>query len=242
MIQSFRVELHFHHPLNPAPQQPPGAATADLNKQTVLKLSHYCGQLHRLVAKLRLRQRPISHFQVTIRFSNTHASNCWTSGQFFSLVEALLNPFRRLCQIASPEVLSITMNNFQKRKMDILFPGRMSTSARRHYDKYLKLWSNDLSGPQASFRFVQALEAYWRLANLMSNIKDHYSAEPKFDQFTELIMAAKVARDDGSVESLGKVWDQVAALWSEYLDDQEACQSKIAHSISTLWARPENSF
>ena len=115
--------------------------------------------------------------------------------------------------------------------MNVLLPGRMDPDARRFYDKYLKLWRQDLSSPEASSKFVHVVEDYWQLANLVSDIRDQHSADPRFWKFTELLTAAKIARDSGNLESLRKVWDRVVELWLKYLDDHDAFESKITDLI-----------
>lgn len=234
MIQSFRVELLVYNPIRPAPHpRMPGAA--DLDSFTVLKLSHLCDQLHRLVARLRLRQRPIARLEIAVKFLSTSAgSSSVLTSTLFPAVETLLNPFRRLCQINKPQVLAIMIRESQNCETNIHLPGRMDPRARSYYDKYLKLWSRDLSSSQASFRFINLLEVYWRLANLISNIRDHCSAEPKFWEFTELLATAMIARDDGKLERLKQVRDRVAALWFTYQDDREVFEFRITQSILKL--------
>jgi hypothetical protein len=112
----------------------------------------------------------------------------------------------------------------------------MDPEARRYYDEYLKLWSQKLSSSHASFKFVLVLEIYWRLDNLASNIMDHYGPEPRFGKLIELLAGAKIARENGSLEDLGRVWDRVAALWFSYLDNEEVFQSEITQSILKLSA------
>jgi hypothetical protein len=115
--------------------------------------------------------------------------------------------------------------------MNVLSPGWRDHGSRSFYDKYLKLWSQDLSSSQASSEFDHVLEVYWSLANLVSNIKDRHSVEPKFGKFTELLATAKIGRECGNLESLKEVWDCVVALWLHYLHDHDAFESKIADSI-----------
>jgi hypothetical protein len=105
--------------LTSACYHPLGAA--DLDSYTVVQLSHLCDQKHRLVARLRLRQRPIARLEIAIKFSNTHVglSTVLMSAQPFPAVKALLNPFRRLCRVDKPHVISITINDHQNREMNV---------------------------------------------------------------------------------------------------------------------------
>ena len=88
-----------------------------------------------------------------------------------------------------------------------------------------------MSSPQPSSKFVRALEGYWKLANLVSNIEHHCGAEPTFQGLAGLLANAKTAREVGDLGNLGKVWDQVAALWFKYLQEQGFLQSRITQSI-----------
>jgi hypothetical protein len=88
----------------------------------------------------------------------------------------------------------------------------MALELRSYYDEFLERWSQELSSPQPSSKFVRALEGYWRLANLVSNIEHHCSAEPTFQGLAGLLANAKTTREVGDLQNLGKVWDQVAAL------------------------------
>ena len=147
----------------------------------------------------------------------------------------LLNPFRRLCKVDQPQVLSITVNEVVNealsRETNVLLPGRIGPGVRRHYNEYLILWSQDLSSSQASFKFIQVLEVYWRLANLVSHISRRCDTEPKFRELTEVLATGKMARDDGSIEGLQRVWDRVVDLWFEYLDEQQVFQSSTTQLI-----------
>ena len=230
MIQSFRIELLFDYPINYA-YKPPGSSTseAERRKYLGLRLSHYCDQLHRLIGRLRLRQKPIAHLEIVIKFSKTYIESS-TPMEAFSAARVLLNPFRRLCMVAKPQVLSITMNDFKRREMELLSPGRVPS----YLANYLKSWSKDLSSAQPSFKCDQVLDAYWRLENLLSNIKERYKAEPRFIQFEELLQAARNARENNNLENFKKFWDRVVAIWYEYLDDQRGFQFNVTRSIDAI--------
>jgi hypothetical protein len=146
-------------------------------------------------------------------------------------VQVLLNPFRRLCKVDRPRVFSIAICDSEDHKINILLPGGMAPESRSYYDEFLERWSQALSSPQPSSKFVRALEGYWRLANLVSNIEHHCGAEPTFQGFPELLANGKIAREVGDFQNLGKVWDQVAALWFKYLQEQGFLQSRITQSI-----------
>lgn len=230
MVQRFRIELVFPHPPSLLPRHLLGSATTDFERQMVLRLSSYCDRLHSLIGKLRLMRWPIAHMEIVIQFSNLHAKFP-TFAQAFSAVQSLLNPFRRLCQVTNSQVLSIMINSFSDRKVDILLPGHMSSGSSKTLVKFLEHWSKDLSSSQPSFQLVQVLEAYWRVENLVSIIKGRYSAEPKFVQFEQLLETARIAREGNNHAILEKVWDRVVAIWFEYLDDQAVFQSHMMQLI-----------
>lgn len=244
MIRSFRVEILFHSPLNPAPYSP-GPGIADLDSNTVVNLSGLCDHLHWLVARFRLRPQPVVRLEIDVRFSNTLTapSGVLMPAHLFPAVHALLNPFRRLYNVNKPQVASITINDPLGREINLLVPGRMDSRARRDYDRYLGLWSLDLSGPRASFKYANGLQFYWRVANLICVIRDHCSTEPTPWKMAELLVAAKVARENGDLDALRTVWDRVSTLWFKYLDEQEVYQSRITQSIlkSSEAARNETS-
>jgi hypothetical protein len=222
----------FHYPHSIVPY-PHAVDTADLDPLTALNTSHLCDRLHQLTARLQLSQRAISRLGISIKFLDTHMGplKVLKSTQLFPAVKSLLNPFRRLRQIDSPEILSVTINNSQNLEMNILLPGRMDPGTIWAYDDHLKQWCRDLSSSQVSPRFMHILEDYWRLANLVSSITGRYCAYPKIWRFTELLEAAKIARDKGNLEALRKIWDGAVALWLSYLDDHDAFQSRVTESI-----------
>jgi hypothetical protein len=237
-IQSFRIELLFHDPINYAPYKPPesSTSTSDAEKQVLeLRTSHYCDQLHRLIGRLQLRQRPISRLEITIKFSITYVapSSFPIHKDVFFAVCSLLQPFQRLCKVAKPRVLSITINDFQNRERKLLF-GRICCAECRSFAKYLARWPKALSSSQPSFKCEQVLEAYWRLESLLSSIQGHCDAEPRFFQFAELLQAARIARELNNIERFRKIWDRVVTIWFEYLEGQEYFQSSVARSIDAI--------
>lgn len=238
MIQSFRIELLFHYPISYTPYKPPGSSTSGTDKRKVLRLrlSCYCDQLHRLIGRLRLRERPIAHLEIVIKFSNTYIqpSSFPAPMEAYSAARFLLNPFRRLCKVAKPQVLSITINDFPTREMELLCPDRISSPARRAFANYLGCWSKDLSSSQPSFKCDQVLEAYWRLESLLSSIQQHWKAEPRIFQFAGLLHAARIAREANSLESFREIRDLVRTIWFEHLDDQKVFQSNVMQSIDAI--------
>jgi hypothetical protein len=230
MIQSLRIEILFQYPVLPGPARPGNIA---VDSYTAVKLSHLCDQLHLLVARLRFKQGPISRLEIAINFPYTHVKE-WSyliSRIHLIVVKVLLNAFRRLCKVDRPRVFSIEICNSQGHKVNILLPGGMAPESRSYYDEFLENWSQELSSPQPSSKFLRALEGYWRLANLVSNIQHHCRAEQIFQGLTGLLTNAKIAREAGDLQKLGEVWDRISALWFKYLQEHGVLQSRITQSI-----------
>jgi hypothetical protein len=230
MIRSFRVEILFQYPVLPAPATP---GTVVVDSYTAVKLSHLCDQLHLLVARLRFKQGPISRLEVAINFPYTHIDGLsyLMSRIHLIAVKVLLNTFRRLCKVDRPQVSSIAICDSQDHIVNILLPGGMTPESRSHYDEFLEHWSRELSRPQPSSKFVRALEGYWRLANLVSNIQHHCPAEQVFQGLAGFLANAKTAREVGDLQHLGKFWDWISALWFKYLQEHGVLQSRITQSI-----------
>jgi hypothetical protein len=161
MIRSFRVQVLFQYPVLSSPVKP---GTVVFDSYTAVKLPHLCDQLHLLVARLRLKQGPISRLEIAINFPCIHVkeSSRLMSMIHFLAVKVLLNPFRRLCKIDRPQVSSIAICSCRGHKVNILLPGGMTPGLRSHYDGFLAQWSQELSGSQPSSKFVQALEQCWK--------------------------------------------------------------------------------
>jgi hypothetical protein len=231
MIQSFRIEILFYYPIDCGPYKPPGLLTPEKQRDLALRLSYYTDQLHRLIGRLCLRRRPIGRLEIVVKFFKVYVER----DAVFWAMQVLLNPFRRLCQVAKPQVLSIATYNRQNRGRQLLCPCQNCAAVNRPFAKYVECWSNDLSSSQSSLKCNQLLEAYCKLENLLSVIKEHgHNAEPRFSQFVRLLEAARIARDSNSLELFRKVWDRVVAIWLEYLDHQKSLQSNVARSIDTI--------
>lgn len=230
MIQSFRIELLFHHPIN---YRSPGSSISDTDKVRVLvsRLARYNDQLHRLIQ--RLRKLSLVRLEIIIKFANSNVESLSFQEVFVASWD-LLNPFRCLFNVARPRVVSITANDPRSRQFAEIFPSRVSSSETRAFANNLNSWSKDLSSSQPSLKCDQVLEAYWGLENLLSSMKEHCKSEPRFLQFGELLQAARIAREANNLEHFKKIWDRVVAIWFEHLDFQESLQSNVTQSIDAI--------
>ena len=236
MIQSFLIEFVFPSPVgsNSVIQRVPGTSNTDvaMQRNLELRLYDYCDHLHKLIGRLQLIQRPIARLEIIIEFG----SNYNTREEAFCAAQFLLRPFRRLCCVARPKVLSITMEDFQNRETELLTTDWTSCEADMIFADYLKCWSRDLSGSEPSFECPQVFEAYWKLEKLLHSIKEHcYHAEPKFDQFTDWLHAARIAREANDLTGFKEIWDHVVNTWCDYQNNQKNFQSSVARSIDTIY-------
>jgi hypothetical protein len=100
----------------------------------------------------------------------------------------------------------------------------------------LQCWSRDLSSSQPSCECPQVFEAYWKLKELLTRVKEHcYHAEPIFSQFEDLLQAARVAREAEDLTYFKEIWDQVVNIWLDYLNDRQNFQSNVARSIDAIY-------
>jgi hypothetical protein len=206
MIRSFLIELVFpvrgpYFAIHHAPGSPNADAAAHKVRES--RLYNYCDHLHRLVERLQLIQRPMAHLDIIIKFGDTYIKR----EEAFSAAQFLLRPFRRLYNVAKPNVLSITMKDFQGWETELLIPDWISCTADSTFAEYLKCWSRDLSSSQPSCECPQVFKAYWKLEELLSNVKQHcYHTEPIFSQFGDLLHAARVAREAEDLKHFKEIW------------------------------------
>jgi hypothetical protein len=235
MIQSFYIEILLDHPWEPdyAYYRSLRLSTTDAEKQEAFqwRLLHYCDQLHKLIGRLQLIQRPIAQLEIAIKFSDINVEQ----KEIFCAAQCLLNPFRRLCKISKPTVISITTKNLQSHKTEVLFLNWISSTASTNFANYLDRWSKDLSSSQPLLDYTQVLDAYWKLENLMSSITAHcYNAEPRFCLFARILQSARTARENNDLGILKEVLVWVVASWYAYLRDQKYFKANVTQSIATI--------
>ena len=236
MIRSFLIQIVFLPEGDPciAGHRAHGSSNADASIHKLLesRLYDYCDHLHRLIERLQLIQGPIAHLDIIIKLGDTYIKQ----EEAFPAAQFLLRPFRRLYNVAKPNVLSITMNDFYGYETELVGPDWISGTADRTFADYLKCWSRDLSNSQPSCECPQVFEAYWKLEELLSNVKEHcYHAEPILSKFTDLLDAARVAREAEDLTHFKGVWDQVVNIWYDYLNERNNFQSNVARSIDAIY-------
>lgn len=110
--------------------------------------SHYVDQLHRLIGRLCLRPKPIGRLEIAVKFPDNYAER----DTAFYVTQLLLNPFWHLCQAAKLQLLSITINDLQKGKIELLCPRRICAAACRTFAKYIECLSKGLSSSEPSLK------------------------------------------------------------------------------------------
>jgi hypothetical protein len=236
MIRSFVIKIVFSSALNLyfAKRRTPGPSNANAVVHEFLEVSlyDYCDHLHRLVKRLRLIQRPIARLGIIIKFGNTYAKR----EEAFSATQVLLRPLRRLYNVATPKVLSITMDNSEGYETELLTPDWISCTADKTFADYLECWSRDLSGARPSCECPQVFKAYLKLGEFMSNIKEHCSdAERIFSQLAGLLHAARVAREAEDLMHFKEIWDQVVNIWLDYLKERNNLHSNVTRSMDAIY-------
>jgi hypothetical protein len=226
MIQSFLVEIVL--PLQSGPKLPGHQGSPEeVAKALELKLYDYCDDLHKLVGRFRLTQRPLAQLKIVIKLGKIEREEA------ISVAQVLLRPFERLRNVGKPEFPLIFINDREDREIDLLkHADCASYILGQNFYEYLNHWVSDLSssGPSLS---PPVFEAYWQLERLLSGIRSHHS-DVKFGQFTKLLHTARVAREVDDILSFKAVWDLVVKIWSEYVNDQRLFRSNVALSIDTI--------
>lgn len=215
MIQSFRIELVLRIGTYPS---------ATIGKIVESRLYDNCDSLHGLIGTLQLIQMPIARLEIIIKFGHTYIQ--WEEA--LSAAQILLGPFRRLYNVAKPNVLSVTMKDSDEFEIELL------TTADTIFTDYLKSWSRDLSSSQPSYECPQILEAYWKLEKLVTGIKKQCYVEPMFDRYPDLLHAARIAREAHDPTRFREICDEVVKIWGIYLNGLKDFQSYVGRSIYTI--------
>lgn len=200
-------------------------------KQVEASLYQHTDHLHKLIGRLQLTEKRIRRLQIVIKFTN-HPS--LTKAEAFSSAEVLLRPFRRLNEISSPAVCSITTTNNSHVEVELLPTWNLEVTGKRFAD-YVASWFICLSSEETDYVDPPIHDAYWRLKTFMSTIRKHCSHQPKLDEFDDLLHAARVVREEENLPQFREIWDRVVNVWYDYLNYEEEFQSGVAGSIGSMY-------
>ncbi|KAE8441312.1 hypothetical protein EG329_005507 [Mollisiaceae sp. DMI_Dod_QoI] len=254
-IQSFRIEISFPA-ANVACSRPyipttPGYLSANSEdgdgEGQAHRVYEYSDYLHKLVSRLQLSNRRISRLDIVINFGAMYTNQ---EGAF-SAMDLLLRPFRRLCNVGTAEVRSVTMTGLRQGKADIAHSVDILLPEFQYYGgrnenllEYLTAWSQALSRSAPSFTTTPVFEAYWKLEALLAKIA-HHCRHPAsqgvpdlnsgFDQFSTLRHTARVAREDGDLESFKEIFETVLSIWQRYLDWEKEYQENVWKDVEGIW-------
>ncbi|KAH7407110.1 hypothetical protein BKA64DRAFT_407235 [Cadophora sp. MPI-SDFR-AT-0126] len=215
MIRSFIIEVivddgnqveNFYNPNMPADPEKLESTTFD-----------FCDHLHKLIGRLQLQ--PLTRLQITMRVGENYSH--WQD----ALVRTrfLLEPFRRLRNVAQPDVLSVT----------IQAPGMDEMELLQYLPEYLHEWSSDLKSSRFSLQ-SPIFEAYWQLEDMVNTLKKHYRHDSRLDSMDEYLHGARVARENDDRETFRMIWGQVVNVYMDYLNYQKEFQTNMAMTIDRI--------
>ncbi|CZR52085.1 uncharacterized protein PAC_01962 [Phialocephala subalpina] len=231
MIQSFRIEIVLP---SPSAWWLPNSDAAS-HKASMSRLLDYCDHLHRLIGRLRIIQRPIARLEIVIRFGNAYLNR----RDVFPIAQFLLRPFRRLHNVAKPDLLSITIQD-SLGEVELLTRDWASSPAGGKLAAYLEHLFEHMSSSQPPPE-LPVFKVYWQLERLLSYMKEHYRhAHPKIGKITGLLYAARFAREVEDLSSFRAIWNQVVDIWSDCLNEHVEFQSNVALSINAIHSTVQN--
>lgn len=108
----------------------------------------------------------------------------------------------------------------------------------------LGAWSNALAAPTPALVPGAEFEAYWRLVSLLIKISQHChgpasrldsSLRDAFGQFSDMRHKARIAREEGDLESLRVSFAMVMDVWHRYVDLERAFQDEMGVEIEGMW-------
>jgi hypothetical protein len=186
MIQSFRIEIVLP---SLSTWWVPNSEAASHNA-LMLRLLDYCDHLHRLIGRFRLIQRPIARLEIVVRFCNAYLNQ----RDAFPIAQFLLRPFRRLHNVAHPDLVSITIQD-PRGEVELLTREWASSPAGGKLCAYLEHLFEHMSSSQPPPE-LPVFKVYWQLEKLLCYMKEHYRyAHPKIKNITGLLLTARFARE-----------------------------------------------
>ena len=177
----------------------------------------FCDHLHKLVGRLQLQQ--LTRLQITMRVGENYSQ--WQEAVVRT--RFLLQPFRRLRNIAQPDVLSVTIQP----------PGMQEMELLQHLPEYLHEWTSDLQSSRPS-RQLPIFEAYWQLEDMLRMLKTHYRHDERLELMDDYLHGARVARENEDQETFGVIWGQVVNVYMDYLNYQREFQTNMAVTIDRI--------
>ncbi|PVH75860.1 hypothetical protein DL98DRAFT_518339 [Cadophora sp. DSE1049] len=215
MIRSFIIEIivddgnqvaNYYNPDMPIDP-------AKLEKTTF----DFCDHLHKLVGRLRLQ--PLTRVQITMRVGENYSQ--WQEAVVRT--RFLLQPFRRLRNIAQPDVLSVTIQP----------PGMQEMELLQYLPEYIQEWSSDLQSSRPAHE-SPIFEAYWQLEDMLRTLKQHYRHDDRLEPMDEYLHGARVARENDDQETFGMIWGHVVNVYMDYVNYQKEFQTNMEITIDRI--------
>jgi len=223
LIQSFRIQISFTFPMLS------GSATDEKSLES--KLYESTDHLHRLVGRLCLTHKRIVQLEVSIKFGNSHHV---TREKAFSCAQILLRPFQRLKNVVNPGVSSITTVGVHNIDNELL-PTWNARAPEKEFADYVEGWFRSISSDGMASLDPPVFDAYWQLKKLLLGIKQHCNNLPKLEEFTDLLHAARVVREEDNLPQFREIWDRVVNVWFDYLNEEKEFQLGISTSIDEIY-------
>lgn len=207
----------------------PGSDVDDKDLES--KLYESTDHLHRLVGRLCLTHKRIVQLEISIKLSNTHYI---TREKAFSCARILLHPFQRLRNVVNPGVSSITTIGVNNLDTELL-PTWNANAPEKEFADYVENWFRTISSDEMVFIDPPVFDAYWQLKKLLLRIKQNCRNPPKLEEFTDLLHAARVVREEDNLPQFREIWNRVVNVWFDHLNEEKEFQSKVAMSIDGIY-------
>ncbi|KAG9242417.1 hypothetical protein BJ878DRAFT_555440 [Calycina marina] len=233
MIKSFCIEIVLCYP---SAWWVPNKDAAS-QRAAMSKLLDYCDHLHKLIARLRIIQRPIARLEIVIKFNNAYVNK----RDAFSVAQFLMRPFRRLRNVARPSLHSITLQDFRD-EIRLLSLDWASSPAGGKFAPFLTHLFKCMSSSQPPPE-LPVFKAYWQLQKLVSYMKEHYRhAHPGVEQAARLLYTARFAKEVEDLTRFRKGWNHVVKIWFDRLNQEVDIQSNMTLSIDAVYSTVQDGF
>ncbi|KUJ07898.1 uncharacterized protein LY89DRAFT_691564 [Mollisia scopiformis] len=236
LIQRFRIEIVFFGKF--VLNENDGTMNGQARLQRLYEFSDH---LHRLVNRFRITGRRINCLEIEFEFGEAYND----PDEVFSVIELLLRPSRRLCDIGRACVDSITIFMSQAGSggdymLQLLDPGQRN----ENLSEFLQSWSRQLAASTPSLPPSPVFDGYWRLEVLLTKIKAHCNhvatqmnqdLNSGFQHFAELKQRARIAREDDDVTSFKEILETVISTWQRYLDWEKEFEMSTWKDVEGIW-------